>query len=431
MRYSNSSQKTIGLLAIFFVTGILSDSGWARQSHTQDISAPVPARVAARQTAKSLLESGWEKNQTNRDLTGQGFPDQSTDKGVLLAYTLNRMRHRRYRDALASATKLTISSPEVLEGWILRIWLDTLSDNYEQALAAMRSFKTELTKAKNLDDQTKNEMIKRLGRLFGYLQGPVGANVNVDMVNTTMVTVTNGFDQDQMELFNKNREAVLKQYEDLSKTHNQRISNEEAKATQINVVETQNINNQNVLIDQRVNELQPKIDALEQEAYNKLEQIRAEIAPLQREAALIDSQLNASLYTLNSMFSDYYYFRRYYRRPRHPELLYIPIQIRDQQLVVNSLRNQARSINNQIYAAEDRAIQIQNDYDNRIAGISDELEQMGYTRRKNARRLVKLAAGPTVARRKSGALSNRARALKTYDPFPLELVRQQVLEKLK
>ncbi len=394
-----------------------------------DVDTPRPSVVDARQAAKSLLQSGWEKNQANREMSLEDFSPHVTDPEFLLAFTLNRMQHSRYTEALASANSLTKSAPEVLEGWVLRIWLDTLTDNYEQALASMRPFKDEFDKANKLDDQTRNEIIAQLGRLFGYMQGPVEKDVNAAFLNATMVAVTNGFDQAQMDLFNKNREAVLTQFEDLSKAHDQTISNEEARVAQNNVVETQNINNQNVLIEQRINELQPRFDALEQEAYAKLDQVSAEIEPLQREASLVDSQLNSSLYTLDTMFNEYYFYQQNYRR--HPNLPYLLLQIRDQQFVIGSLRNQLRSINSQIYAAEDRAAQIQADYEDRISQISDELESMGVARRKNERRLGKLAAGPDVARGKLTALSNRAKALKTYDPFPLELARQRTLEQLK
>jgi hypothetical protein len=429
MQFSKRGGKTVALLAMLLITGIASESNWARQTQGPDVAAPVPENPTNRQAARSLLESGWEKNQSNREMSLDDFPAQAADPQFLLAFTLNRMQHRRYTEALSTATRLTGISPETLEGWILRMWLETLSDHYEPALAAMQSFKSTWEKAGQLDDKTTNDMLSQLGRLIGYLQGPVGTKVNPAMLNATIVSITNGLDQDQMATFNKSREAVLTQFEDLLKSHQQKITDEEQKVAQSNVLETQDINNQNVLMDQRANDLQQAIDAVEQEGYDRLDRIRAEIEPLQREATIVNSQLDSSLFTLDAMFSEYYYYQQNFRR--HPNLPYLSLRIRDQQVVVGSLRNQLRSINNQIYATEDRANQIQSEYENRISQMSGELESMGVQRRRNSRRLVKLAAGPEVAGGKITALENRATALTTYDPFPLELARQQVLEQLK
>ena len=94
-----------------------------------------PSTVAANEpdpVTLQLLVEMWEKNTKNREGSQALFEMQaSAGEQVLMAYTLNRMKHNRYRDARIPASELTRTFPKNLDGWMLKIWLDTVTNNYD------------------------------------------------------------------------------------------------------------------------------------------------------------------------------------------------------------------------------------------------------------------------------------------------------------
>ena len=75
-------------------------------------------------------------------------------------------------------------------------------------------------------------------------------------------------------------------------------------------------------------------------------------------------------------------------------------------------------------------VQTRNLLNQQVRDIDKELKKISATKRRNMNKLAKIAAGPEVADGKKQAMINRATALRTYDDLPLELYRQQLLEKL-
>lgn len=419
------SVKSTALTFAFLLFTLLPQLQIAAQDQ---VAAPTPptTSVSAEKTAQLLLNEHWEKNLANRESSTEAYSHHQGDTDVLLAYTLNRMQHRRYREARASARTLTIRNPDDVNGWMLRVWLEALGDNFDQSLLAMRTLREKMDVVK-LEPAKENELLQRLGRLIGYMQGPVNDKVNPDILAASLLSVTKSLNQDQMKLFNTSREGTLQKYEDVTKKNNQKVDDETKRVKDANEVQTKNLSEKNVEMNERVKELEPKIEALEQEGYAALERVQAEAAPLQNEIGYLENQLNSQIFALDSLYNDYYFFQQ--NNPRNPNLYYINLQINDRQLAINSIRRQLRNVDRQLAAVNDRADQVRNSYNSRIDAIEKELKRIGYVRNRNERKLLKLAKGPKVASGKLDALTTRAVALKTYDPFPLELMREEVLRK--
>ncbi len=437
--YRSSSVPTLSCVAL-----ILAFSVGELCAQNQKVSVPVPPGENAKQSALNLLGVRWEKNSSNRESSAKELESFPNDPDVLLAYTINRMQHRRYKDALESAQKLSKVAPDELNGAVLHIWLETLSDNFEEALIAMLSLGRQMNGRQDLDNASKEWTLRRIGRLVGYMQGPAKFDTDPDLLTAAIISVTQGLTPNQLEVFNNNREKVLKKYEQLTDSNVQIVAAARQKAAADNANQTRTLAAQNQEFDELASQLEPKIEVLRNEGLQKLDQIRAEASPLQQDLSSLSNQIGYVNYNLNSLYLRLAYCRHNHRyaRGRRGGVVYVdPIYsnsvlisyaIRDQLYELGRLRNLYDSVANQLAVLEERGYQIQNEYDLAIGNMNSDLEALEDEKQRNIRQLDNLARRPQkVAQGKIGSLRNRAEALKTYDPISLEVYRQILIQKLK
>ena len=409
-------------------------------AQTDKVVAPIPPADNPRQAAINLVDVRWEKNRSNREyseLEVQKFPDSEK---VLLAYTLNRMQHRRNKDALESARKLHQIAPENLNGGVFRIWLETLNNNIEEALLAIQDFGPQLAKAQDLDPRSRIRILKRLGRVVGYIQGPAAAKAEPDMLADAILAITQGLPPDQLNVFNRYRDEVLAKYENLTRTHAQFINFEKQKKAFDHANQTQAIVDQNQQIDNQARQLVPKINELRDEGNQKLNKVRSQALPLQSELASLRSRIDSIRYELDCLYFDLAVFRKPYPGHHHnqvvlvgphwggPSLLWADIRNREYEL--SRLQERFRVVAGQLGAIDVQGTQILDEYGFQINDINSQLTDMDRAKRRNAKELGKLAKGPRVAPGKISSRKKRANALKTYDPISLELYRLIVLQQL-
>ena len=135
------------LLTLGFVLPELSAASYDTSENATGVSSdPDPVTL-------QLLVEMWDKNTENREGSQALFDRQSSpSEQVLMAYTLNRMKHNRYRDARVPASELTQNFPSNLDGWVLRIWLDTVTNQYDSGLIGMQLMKRQMNKSPDLTD---------------------------------------------------------------------------------------------------------------------------------------------------------------------------------------------------------------------------------------------------------------------------------------
>ena len=427
------------LAATMFVSLVLAISG--SLCAQENVSAPIPVGVNSIQAAINLLDARWDKNVANREYSVKELERYPESPEVVLAYTLNRMQHRRYKDALSSARKLQRLDPDELDGAVLHIWLETLSNNYEEALVAIKSLGPKLTGANNADKASLDWSLKRLGRLVGYMQGPAFDKVNADLVNDAIAVSTKGLTPEQLNIFNRNREEVLQKYETLLAQNRQFADNAQRKAEAENASQTQDLNAQNQRLEDRAQQLEPRIDQLRNEGIQKLEQIRTEARPLQQQLASLSNQIDSANFNLDSLYLNLALLNQNRRSAnRRGGLVYvdpvfsspslISIEIQNRLYEIDRLRYRYRIVADQLAEIESEAYRIQNEYGAAVGDVNSQLNSLDREKRRNDRQLTKLAKGPKVAKGKLGSLRNRTGALKTYDPISLEVYRQTFLQKL-
>ena len=409
-----------------------------------DVSAPIPVGATPDQAALNLLDARWEKNRTNRNSAQVELEKYPSDPKVLFAYSLNRMHHNRNSDAIKAIRKLTGSNPDFLEARVIRIWLEALRNNHEIALSEMGLLGDKIANAKKpIAAQEKSAILMRLGRLVGYYQGPALTNTQPDLLANAMTSIAAGLNQDELRMFNTSRELVLNKFERLTQANAQKVTDEKNKLVAAHENRKQSLSDENDQIEKRANDIEPRVDALKTEGFEKLEQVRAEAVPLQQELSALKTQINTATLALDRLYLDLASVRAFNaRRDINGNFIYdrrfptygeqvLTYEIQNRQLEIGLLRDRFRSVDNQLAGLEQRGFLIQRDYEGAIAGANSELNSLENNKRRNNKELQKLAKGPRVAKGKLESIRSRAFALKTYDPISLEAYRQRYLAKLK
>jgi hypothetical protein len=389
---------------------------------------PIDAQSSA--PIRQLLAEQWERDPANESNSQRAFRENRRDNAnLLLAYACNRLQHNRVDEAKEVVDQLTTTYPDNLDGWILQAWLNTLTNKYDVALVNLRSMKKQLDKNKKLPPAIQLTIYKRMGRMIGYMQGPVADRVNADLLEGTVLNVTAGLPPDVVTTFNENRDKVLKQYESLTKAQGQKTQAELAKAKIENDNEKIALDRENQLLEKTESQLIPEKQRLRQEATQQVSTLQQQAATLEQQLVNISSDIRETEQDLQFMAIDLYNAQNLPPRLR-PSLFYLQNQIRTAQLSLSALRSNGNQISNQLRLLGAQILQTKNSYNQQIRELDKEIKRVSGAKRRNLARLARLAAGPEVADGKRAAMQNKITALSTYDEFPLLLYRQELLEKL-
>lgn len=387
---------------------------------------------------QQLLVDHWEKGKKNRDQSKKLFYESPATEQILMAYTLNRMAHNRYREARVPADELTKNFPKNLDGWALRIWLDAVTNNYDRSLISIQLMKRAMNRMDDLDDTVQDEMHAHAARILGYLQGPIAKQVNQTTLNTTLVKVVEGMTAEQLKKFNDERNRILDQYDQLVNQANGLQLVESQKEQNAATVEVAAIDVQNKAIDVRRQQIQPDINRVQQEGEQRVAAVEARLSPLEQELAGLGATIRSLEFTLQDIFREQVIQRELLLRERDPVIrAFIRDRLLQLDFDVNSVRNdlfnsRARA-NTVILQAENLAAELaslRQIYAGQLNRLTDEAKQNDRQQRRNFSRLQEIVKGTNGISPKVRTANNRIDALTTYFPFPLEMSRQDFVDSL-
>ena len=424
-------QSGLGRSAVPFLTIALLALLPKSLNGMQLLSPPAaPIDVVSSVPIQELLSRHWERGPVAESTSKTTFKSADQRSSTLLvAYAINRIQHNRINDSKAVVKELTKTHPKNLDGWMLKTWLNTLSNRYDASLVDMRSMKKQIDKTKDLPPATKLVIYKRLGRLIGYMQGPVADRVNDDIMEGTVLELTAGLAPDVLDAFNENRDKVLKQYEGLLKSQGTKTQVELAKVKIKNDNETIALERSTRLLEQTESQLIPEKQRLRQESTQQVSNLEQQTQTLEQDLAAISDDIWANERDLQYLIIDLNNARLLPPRLR-PSLFYLQNQIRNAQITLAALRSNGNQTANQIGLLRAQIIQTQNAFNQRVHQVDKEIKRINGAKRRNLSRLAKLAAGPEVADGKKDAMRNKATALRTYDELPILIYRQELLDKL-
>jgi len=388
----------------------------------------------------AILQAGWQSGAEARGLAEETYElwQDSRTADVPLAYFANRMRHLRYREADEPAQRATNLAPQDFDAWYGRIWVALVQGEFDRGLVDMQSMAKQLAEAKQLAADRRREAFERLGRLYGFATGP-GQNRSTPAVAETALAaiLAAAADPADKAAFDAHRRQVLEQFDELVERRDTEVADHVERATQEQQQTLANLADQAAQLDQAQAQLADQRGAVEQEGLAKLDEIQSRAAPLERDAADLDSRFQLIQSTLLAIRNDIFFLeselahehdphRRAFlisriaglssqARSHEAELFYIESQLNQALAALNAVRAEWQSANDQLAAA--------------LAGLDGQLDAIQTERQRNAQ-LARRAARPPRAR--TGiikSMSDAAVQLTTYDPFPAEQIRQRILER--
>lgn len=415
-----------GILAIALLS-MLAESAAGFQLLSPP-SSPVDA--VSSEPIRLILTTQWERNTTNAAQAKQSFDRASKNNSTLLvAYAVNRLKQNLTRESKIIAEELTTSFPSNLDGWMLNIWFNTLEDNFDVALVNMQSLKQQIDKTKNLPETTKILIYKRLGRLIGYMQGPVASRVNKDVLDGTIIKIADAVSPDVLKTFNESRDTVLKKYDDLLKTQATKTQVELAKVQAENEQKKISLERQNQLLEQTENQLIPEKARIRNAGYQQITTLEQQGSSIQQQLNAISVDIQDTQVNLQFMYADLAALTHPHAR-QYVSTYGLRNEIRNAQYNLSILRNGGISLSNQLNGIGSQIVQTQNSVRHQLNDISKEISRVNGAKRRNLGKLAKIARGPKLADGKRSSMKIRATSLVTYDDLSEELYRKQILDHL-
>ncbi len=379
---------------------------------------------------RELLDSRWSREGTNELDSRKSYSSSNSPTPVeMLAFVLNRMQHNKSREAIKVAGQLTRRYPTSVDGWMIRAWLSALINDYERSLIDMRSLKQQLTNQPKLTQPQKEIIYQRMGKLVGYLQGPVGDKVNQDILKSTIIFIAAGLPAQTMEEFNKSREDVLTRFEDLAKAQNISVQDQLARQQITDEQTERTLTNQSQILNQSLQQIASEIELVRSEGNQQLSNLDAQRLPLENQLTTLSSQISQASYDLQLLYTDLYYAQQV--PPIHrTSIFFLSDQIRRRELELYTMEADAAAISDQLQLLQSQIARTQLTFEARLRNLDRDYAKLNNSNKRTQIKLAKIASGPSIADGKREALTSRLTALTSYDPFPVELYRQQLLDLL-
>ena len=390
-------------------------------------TSPLPAEEG--KLVKFWLDDVWDNSYENNQKSVKVY-EASTPKDsyVNLAYAINRQQHNRAAEAQTAADKAKSIDPNNLDAIVVSIWLEMLRDDFDKALIEMQTF-ADVVRREKIDPDKLDFAYRRIGRLLGYVQGPVAGQSNADILASTMKRLNDGLGDRQKKILTEQADAVVAKYEQLLRDLSQKVKKSVKDNEASNIATKDALEKKNVALEAQTDQIQKQLSAVQSEGEQKVsaaaQQLPALQSDLQSVIAEIDHLRSQIVYNRSALF--------YGRGSLQGTLLvndYHRIALQQNYLTLNALRANANRIANSIRFEENKVNQIRNAYQSELRRLNKNIKKSANLQRRNSNELVKIAAGPQPDAGVLAKLNNRTSALTIYDPLPLEQYRADFLRLL-
>lgn len=389
---------------------------------------------------KFWLDEVWEKGRANNDKSVSVY-QAATPKNanVNLAYAINRMQHNRVSEAVAAVDVAKSKDAKNIDAVLLSIWLEVLRDDFDVALIEMQTFADIVAEKRQaaadgaVDNDGGRELdfaYRRLGRLLGYLQGPVAGQCNPDIFARSLDRINAASSDRHRTILQQQSESVIVKYDSLLKELSEKVHESIQKNAVADKVSQAALEKQNDVLEAQTDQIQQQKDALEQQAQRAISDISQQLPAL-------EAQLQAAILEIETVRSQIVFNRSLLALGQNnPQRALLTnnfnfFQLQQSYLALNSLRANANAIANAIAIEQNKISRVQAAYNAELRKLNRDIKKSTNLKRRNTNELVKIAQGPEPDAGAVAALNNRTSALNIYDPLPLEQYRADFLRQLR
>lgn len=413
-------------LRVFYVIALLILSN-ATAEACQLLSLPEqPLPTHAEKSVQAFLNKYWNRSPQNALDSETFYRDLKSPSAIVsVAYAINRIQQNKTNEAKIVAEKITATFPENLDGWMLKSWLNALEDKFDTSLVSIQSLNRQLLANTDLSLESRSSIYSRLGRLIGYLEGPVAHRVNQNLLLTTTQTITRTAPPKNLRDFNLGRAQVSDKYTEIKNNQTQKKNEELAKVAQRDQKIEQILNLENESLSDSEQRLSEEIAGVRQDASARISTLENQGSEIEQERAAtsleIQNRQNRLLYLYEELaLLNLGPVSRFWAYDPRIEIRNIEFQLSQKRSDWNGYSSQLQNINNEISRIQVFAEQ-------KTDTLTKELKKINGSRRRNLGKLKRIASGPQIADGKKNAMKIRLTSLATYDEISEELYRQQIL----
>ncbi len=395
---------------------------------------------------EKLLDVGWATTPQARIAADLQYQEVALASGgdprALAASWLVLLQQRRYDDALKRLDEHLAKVPGDLPALRAKAWSHAILKNYTAALVTAERLSVQLAAATPATDEARaehNELIGFLGRLFGYLGGPVAPAVNQEQRKAAERKIVARIDESRQALFEDAHNGVLGRFIAMTDESADAKDKAVAAATAAKEETLAEVEADRIQAAARAAELDASRKKLQGEFRDELDQIAKEDRPLVQQLAQLDARARVLQRDLLAYQAEIDRLTRLAANEEDParrqQLLFeadrlaiVASRLDGDLLAASRL---ARGVQAQRTALAARQAQAQASAASQTQRIDRELADLVKRERRNEgveKRASRAAVGPTG---KVRALSAQATALSTYDQFPLEAAKAKLLESLR
>lgn len=393
-----------------------------------------------------MLDVGWSVTPTARAAADAQYTELQMlapgDKRLLTASILVLLQQRRYEEAGKRMDELLAIDDDNILALRAKCWLAATQKNQSAAMIAAEELRAALPAETTQD--VASEAIARdhlafLGRLCGYLAGPLGTTVDQGDRKLLEKTILTGLSEQRQLVFEQARDGVTQKFFELTDT---KVDTEQKNVAdrKTEVEQTlQDVESARKEIDARAKELEDSATKLQKELNDELAEIERLDRPLVAELARLQARANQIRGDLASYQIQIDRLNIQLNNERDPNIRAAIRRDIDQLAFLASraagdlaaISRQGQAVEAQRAALAQRLAQAQTNFGGQLDRINKELVSLGKKEKraeieeKKAKRPVSASSTKTIA------LSSQVTALSTYDKFPLEQAKQRLLSELK
>lgn len=399
-----------------------------------------PLQADQRETVlQQLLEAGWQIGPTGADAISQAQADVERlgDADVFYALGLAQLKHHRYDAAVEAFESALRVDPQHFPSWSGVIWVRSLQERFDIALVQIQRLGRQLpsTELQGEEEQEVLEMIRLLGRIFAFYEGPRSGDISAPLVSRARSEVQPALVGARQVEFDNNYQDVMTLFS-ASTSEKQDARDDALQQQQLEKQQTQQtLEVRRKQLEADKEQVVAQIDKLRSEWVSQRQHFDNLEAPLNVSISRLESQQQVIRRELSVLMSDIFRLTEAARHTDDPlrrdrlerEIFRLERLVgqyeRDLALVQAEGRRLVQSRN----AVRAQRLQTQQRFEAEIKQNTDRQQDLQRAERRldvEARRNSRPATGNTAQVR---VLSAKATSIRTYADFPLEVERLDLL----
>jgi DNA repair exonuclease SbcCD ATPase subunit len=359
-----------------------------------------------------------------------------------LAWLLVLLQQRRYDEAQTQAEALVTRDAADTTALRAKTWIATLLKNYDVAMLAADRLSEQLAARPPMNDEEQavhDDLLKFLGRLYGFLGGPVAEAVNQDARKAAEKRILARIPDSRRALFEEARDGVVFKFLDTIGEKDDARLKAIAAAAAAKDKTLKEIDDERQAITDRAQDLDENRAKLQSELRDELAEIAKEDRPLVQDLASLEARAGSLNRDLLSYDIEIGRLRSQADRERNEDLrrqllreadrlAFIASRLQSDLILLNRQADSIQALRAGLAARQQKA---QASVTDQVRRIDQELTALAKRDKRNdaiEKRAGRPASGVTS---KGRALAAQASAFSTYDQFPLEAAKAKLLESLR